>query len=248
MLKFLRNKKHQKKIYMVLALAIIPAFALWGVLLTAKDSQSSMSLGVIAGKKISIEQYLASYKAVQHEIALRYGENAKDVAEKINLKGEAWDRLLLLHYAQQQKIRVKDREVVEWLTRQPIFSPAGRFDSNFYKLYVSRYLRMSTREFEEEMRQLLVIEKIRERFSAKIHLKDAEIEKLLLKKSKKEKLVFNENQFRQAKARIKAVLENRKSAKAMRTLLGSLRNELQLNLDAMKKLFPEDETLPALTQ
>lgn len=242
MLKFLRNKKHQKKIYVVLALAIIPAFALWGVLLTGKDSQSSMALGIIAGKKISVEQYLASYKAVQHEIALRYGEDAKEIAKKINLKGEAWDRLLLLHYAQQQKIRVKDREVVEWLTSQPIFSPRGEFDPNFYKLYVSRYLHMSTREFEEEMRGLLLIEKIRERFSAKIHLKDSEIEKLLLKKSRKEKLIFNENQLRQAKARIKAVLENRKSAKAMRALLDSLRGELKLNLDAMKKLFPEDES------
>lgn len=232
MLKFLRNKKVQKRIYLLLALFIIPAFMLWGVMLTGKDSQSAGTLGVIQGQKISLQDYLTSYKAVQHEITLRYGEGAKDLVKRLNIKGEAWDRLLLLHYARQQRIKVNDEEVVGWLVNQPIFSrKGGEFDANFYKLYVSRYLRMGTREFEEEVRQLLSIDKIRGRLISQIHLKDSEIDKLIQKMHRK----------KEERENIKNVVLARKSAKRMRALLESLRNELKINLDTMRKLFAEDE-------
>ena len=231
MLKFLRNKKVQKRIYILLALFIIPAFMLWGVMLTGKDSESAGTLGVIQGKKISLQDYLTSYKAVQHEITLRYGESSKELVKRLNIKGEAWDRLLLLHYARKQNIKASDQEVVGWLVSQPLFSRKGEFDSNFYKLYVTRYLRMDTREFEEEVRQLLSIDKIRDRLASQIHLKDSEIDKLVQKMHRK----------KEERENIKNVVLARKSAKRMRALLESLRNELKINLDTMRKLFAEEE-------
>ena len=233
-----------------MALAIIPSFMLWGVMLTAKDSQSASTLGVIGRQKISLQDYLASYKAVQHEITLRYGESAKELVKRLNIKGEAWDRLLLLHYARQQKIKVNDKEVVAWLVNQPIFSRKGDFDANFYKLYVSRYLRMSTREFEEEIRQLLAIDKIRDHLTAQIRLKDSEVDTLVGKMNQKKKSPLTPPPLTDiggggvTREDVKNSLLVRKSAKRMRALLEDLRNQLKVNLDTMKKLFAEEESTP----
>ncbi len=175
MLKFLRRKENQKRIFTVLALVIIPAFVLWGVFLSKEDSKSSSVLGVIKNEKFSLKDYLASYKAVQRRIGFIYGDRAAEMAPLFNIKGEAWDRLLLLHYAKNERIKTGDKEVVQWLIQQPLFSRDGKFDSNFYNLYVNNYLHMNPREFEEEIRQNITLDKVREKVRTNISLTDAEL-------------------------------------------------------------------------
>jgi len=178
MLKFLRNKHHQKKIYIILAIAIIPPFLMWGVSTSQKDSKVPSTVGVIENKKVSLREYLNSYKAVQHEMAFMYGDKLKEAASTINYKGEAWDRILLLYHAKKEKIKANDSEVVEWISRQPIFQNHGQFDTNIYNLYVNRYLRSNARDFEEEIRDILTIEKIASSIKSNITIKDNELKTL----------------------------------------------------------------------
>ena len=175
MLKFLRNKHHQKKIYIILAIAIIPPFLMWGVTTSQKDSKIPATIGVIENKKVSLREYLNSYKAVQHEMALMYGEKLKEAAPTINMKGEAWDRILLLNYAKKEKIKTSDAEVVEWISGQPLFQSHGQFDANIYNLYVTRILRSNARDFEEEIRDVLTIEKIAAKIRLNITVKDEKL-------------------------------------------------------------------------
>lgn len=164
MLKFLRNKQNQKRVYWILAIVILPPFLLWGVVVQQEEKGLS-ALGTLEGHRVSAGDYLKSYHAVQHQALLLYGEQYKQIQSFINFKGEAWDRLLLLNYAKKKKISASDREVVDWLTKQPGFSSEkGEFDADFYKLYVDRFLKTDTRAFEEEVRQFLTIRKISRRF------------------------------------------------------------------------------------
>lgn len=172
MMKFLRKKENQKRVFTALAIVIIPAFVLWGVFLSKEDNKGSSHLGVIENEKFSLKDYLASYKAIQHRIAFVYGDRAAEMAPLFNIKGEAWDRLLLLHYAKQERIKTGDKEVVQWLVQQPLFSRQGKFDTNFYNLYVNNYMRMNPREFEEEIRQNITLDKVRERVRSNIALSD----------------------------------------------------------------------------
>lgn len=178
MLKFLRNKRNQKKIYIVLAIAVIPPFLMWGVSTSQKDAKVPSTLGVIDNRNVSLREYLNSYKAVQHEMTLMYGQKAKESASMINYKGEAWDRLLLLYHAKQEKINTTDTEVVQWLMNQTIFQSHGQFDDNLYKLYVNNYLRSNARDFEEEVRDLLTIQKVVDKLKSNIALTDAELKSL----------------------------------------------------------------------
>lgn len=190
MLKFLRNKHTQKKIYIILAIAIIPPFLMWGVSTSQKDAKIPSTLGMLDNKKVSLKDYLKSYKAVQHEMALMYGQKANSAAAMINYKGEAWDRLLLLHYAKQEKIKTADTEVVQWLMNQPIFQSRGQFDDKLYKLYVSNYLRSNARDFEEEVRDLLTIEKVVDKLRSNITVTDVELRTIYDQENSEKDIVY----------------------------------------------------------
>ena len=78
MLRILRNKKTAKKIWIGLAIIIIPAFALWGFGGSARDRQESASAGKIFGKTISnlefknILKYINSME--KYELLKKIGE------------------------------------------------------------------------------------------------------------------------------------------------------------------------------
>lgn len=163
MLKFLRNKKVQHRIYLILALIIIPPFIFWGVFTSSEDDKSGSELGKIDGRKITAQEYLNQYKAVQRQAQMMFGDRINEFRGQINFKGEAWDRLLLLAEAKRRGVRVSDGEVVDWIAKQPLFSRDGRFDAGFYKMVVTRALRVDTRAFEEEIRQTLLIQKLRDK-------------------------------------------------------------------------------------
>ena len=242
MLKFLRNKHHQKKIYIILATAIIPPFLMWGVTTSQKESKVPSTLGLIENKKISLREYLNSYKAVQHEMAFMVGERSKEVAQAINIKGEAWDRILLLYQAKKEKIRTGDAEVVEWISRQPLFQSHGQFDANVYDLYVARYLRSNARDFEEEIRDSLTIEKIADMIRSHATVKDEELKTLYKQANNQKDFVYDDKKFEAEKEIFRKKMTDQKASEGMKALLDKLRNELKIDLEAMRKIFAEEKT------
>lgn len=175
MLKFLRHKSNQKKIYIAISIAVLPAFLIWGVMLENDESNSDMNLGHVDSRNISVKDYLASYRAISRQLRWAYGDRASELLPLLNLKGEAWDRILLLDYARRNGIRANDQEVIDWLARQTIFVHDGKFDHALYNRYVREYLNTDSRQFEEEMRDSLTLDKIREGFKKEISLHDSEV-------------------------------------------------------------------------
>lgn len=184
MIKFLRKGHVQKKIFIVVAIAVITTFVIWGVKVGDEKSVPT-TLGSIDTQKISLQDYLNSYKAVQHEMLLMYGERFEEIQGFMNLKGEAWDRLLLLNYAKKNDIKTSDQEVVDWVAAQPVFWTNGKFDNDTYRRYVASFmgnaskdLSISTRDFEEEIRQFLTLDKIRASIRSKHSVADEELKTL----------------------------------------------------------------------
>ena len=178
MLKFLRSDKTKKRIYLFLAVIIVITFGISGVVLNQDKQNPASSLGSIHGHRISVQDYLNSYKAIGHQAQLIYGDSYQQIRPYINLKGEAWDRLILLDYAKRQGIKTSDKEVVQWLAKQPFFQSKGVFDSRIYELILQRLLQVDARHFEEEIRQMLTIGKISEKLASRMPVSDAELKKL----------------------------------------------------------------------
>lgn len=178
MLKALRHKGIQKNIFIGLAVTVILGFGVSMVVLSHDDKKTSGSLGTLGNHHLSVQEYLESYRAVQHQAEWMFGEKFNEIRNRINFKGEAWDRLLLLDHAKNEGIRASDKDVLEWLTSQSAFKRDGRFDEKYYQMYVERALRSTPRAFEEEIRQMLTIQKIPEKLKTGETLSDDKLKEL----------------------------------------------------------------------
>lgn len=190
MLKFLRHKGIQKRIYMGLAIAVVLTFVVSGVLISRDDPKAMSSLAKLNNHKISVQEYLASYQAVQRQAGWMYGDRLNEMRSRINFKGEAWDRILLLDYAKKEKVRVLDEEVVDWIRKQGGFQKDGKFNDEFYQMYVERGLRTTPRQFEEEVRQMLAIGKVQKKVQESVDLSDERLKELYKQERLEKDLVY----------------------------------------------------------
>ncbi len=190
MLKFFREKKFQKLLMGSLAVITVLGFVLSGVLIGEDDKKTSGSLAKFEKRTISVQEYLDSYRAVQRQASMMYGEKLSEVRDRINFKSEAWDRLLLLEYAKKRQIRATDSEVVDWITKQTGFQKDGKFDDTFYQMYIERGLRSTPRQFEEETRQMLTISKVQDRLRQELKLTDDKLKELYKEERAEKDLVY----------------------------------------------------------
>lgn len=190
MLKFLRKRENVKKIMWVLALLIIPAFVLWGSGSSVRQKGLPKYAGEIFGRKVSFNQYEASYLACRNQAILIHGDNFNQVAKALNLEETAWERLILLYHAKKEKIRVSDREVIDFIGKMPAFQKDDRFSQDRYNLLLDYVFRTNSRDFEEQIRGTLKINKLREKIIDKVSLNDEEIKEEYRRENEKAKVFY----------------------------------------------------------
>lgn len=185
MLKFLRKKENLKKIMWGLAILIIPAFVLWGSGSAVRSRNQPKYAGRIFGKKISFRQYEASLLAYRNQYLLMFGKDFTRIARFLNLEEQAWERLILLYQAKKEKIEVTDEEVINFIRKMPLFQKEGVFDQEKYRTLLDYVFRTSARDFEEQIREALRIDKLKNKVMEKVTLTEEEIKNAY--KNEKEK-------------------------------------------------------------
>ena len=181
MIKFLRKKKVQKRLMLGIVIAIAACFALWGIPLSRSTQEGGAIAGRLGSRNISTGDFIKSYKALRTLLLLQ-GARGADLGSLFNLERMTWERILLLHAAKKFRIRVSNDEVIQWITGQPVFQRNGVFDRAFYGLLVERQLRMTPREFEETIRESLIIEKTRAALSKTEPVTEDELKNLFEKR------------------------------------------------------------------
>ena len=104
MLKFLRNKKTAKKIWIGLAIIIIPAFAFWGFGGAGNEHKENSTAGKIFGKNISNLEFKDSLIAVRTMAIMQFGDKLPEIEKYFNFQSQAWERLMLLYEAKRRRI------------------------------------------------------------------------------------------------------------------------------------------------
>ncbi len=160
MLKNLRKKKTAKKIWIILALLVVPAFVLWGSGGLLRSKEQADYKGKIFGRRISHLEYRDALDAVKNASIMQFGDKFSEIEKYLNLESQAWDRLILLHEAKKQKIGVTDREVIELIESYPFFQRKGVFDNRIYSELLQYVFHAKPRVFEEQTRQNLMLSKL----------------------------------------------------------------------------------------
>ncbi|MFH0855351.1 MAG: SurA N-terminal domain-containing protein [Candidatus Omnitrophota bacterium] len=174
MLKVLRHKKTAKKIWIGLALIIIPAFTMWGFG-GAFGKREDKPLGKIFGRKVTDLEFKDSISAVTTAAIMRFGDKFPEVQKYLNLDSQAWDRLILLEEAKRRQIKVSDKEVIDLIESYPFFQYKGSFDNKTYNQTLQYVFRLQPRAFEEQTRQSLVLNKLYKQVTGGLRASDKEI-------------------------------------------------------------------------
>ncbi|MDD2731513.1 MAG: SurA N-terminal domain-containing protein, partial [Candidatus Portnoybacteria bacterium] len=132
MLKKLSNKQFAKKIWIVLAILIVPAFVLWGFGNAFRSDKGSGYAGKLFGKKVTALEFQDAYAAVKNQAIIQLGDKFTELQQQINLQSQAWDWLILAHEAKKRKIKASDKEVAETIQSFPFFQRKGQFDNKTY--------------------------------------------------------------------------------------------------------------------
>jgi len=190
MLKILRNKKNAKKIWIGLAIIIIPAFAFWGFGGISRSREDSRPIGKIFGKNISNLQFKEAIAAVRTSAIMQFGDNLAEVEKYLNFEGQAWQRLILLQETKNRKIKISDREVIETIEETPYFKNRSGFNNKIYTDTLRYVLRVQPRVFEEQTRQNLAIAKLYKQVTGAVKLDDAQIRESYLKDNQELSILY----------------------------------------------------------
>jgi peptidyl-prolyl cis-trans isomerase D len=176
MFRKLRKKKTAKKIWIILAILIIPAFCFWGFGSALRGRKDSAFVGKVSGRPVSVQDYVKNYRAVRNQYLIQLGEEQFAKLEKyLDLEAQTWDRIVLLKEADRKRIRVSNAEVINFVKQYPFFQSNGEFDPKLYREIVTYEFRLSPRDFEEQIRDNLKIAKLYQKITEDIKVSDNEI-------------------------------------------------------------------------
>lgn len=190
MLKFLRHKKTAKKIWIALAVLVLPAFLFWGFGSVLRNSNEATSAGKIYGRNIPPLEFQDAIAATKNQAIIQYGDKFAEAQKYINLESQAWERLLLLYEAKKHNIKVNDTEVAKFISSYPFFQKNGRFDDRIYAEMLRYVFRTQPRIFEEETRQSLMISKLFDQLTKNLKFTDEEIKQEYRKLSEEVSLYY----------------------------------------------------------
>jgi len=206
MLRILRNKKTAKKIWIGLAIIIIPAFALWGFV-GSNDEKNSSTAGKIFGKNISKLEFDKSLSAVKTAALIRFGDKLPEIEKYFDFQSQAWERLILLHEAKKRRINVSDKEVINEIQTAPYLQSKNGFNQKTYQEVLRYGLRLQPRTFEEQTLQNLILIKLYKQITEGIKLSDDQIRQGYLKANAELNIHYIASLFSDSTGKIKPSAE-----------------------------------------
>ncbi|MDD4955386.1 MAG: SurA N-terminal domain-containing protein [Candidatus Omnitrophica bacterium] len=180
-------RSHHKKIMWILAIAVIPAFVLWGGISFLKEKNQN-SVAKVGGRTITLNDMRYYVTMVQLSLALSGAPEKEKNISKQDIIQTAFDYILLLWKADKDRIKVSDSEVIASIKQMKFFSRDKTFDQQQYK-HLLRQMHMEPQVFEEYIRNLLKIEKLYQKY---IHINPSEtdVKKLYRKDTQKARISY----------------------------------------------------------
>ncbi len=156
--------------------AIVVVFVFWGV--GSYTSRRSGRVADVNGTIVTLDDYRHTYSNLVEQVRQSFGNNLSDeLIQTLQLRKRALDqlvdRVLMLQAAEKLKIQVSDEELTQTIRNFSAFQTAGVFDNQRYLNTLSR-TKLSPETFEEQQRELLIIDKLETFITGNIKVSDIE--------------------------------------------------------------------------
>jgi len=160
-----RNVKSLKPImWIVVATFIVAIFAIWGGAGRLGEQTRSDTLANIGGEKISADEYFQALRARLEAMQKQFGELNANLIQQLGVPQQTLEQLvqqrLLLQIASDMGLRATDKEVRARIVAYPAFQRDGQFIGFEEYARVLDYNRIPLGDFEDGLRQDVVIGKV----------------------------------------------------------------------------------------
>ena len=157
-----------KVLWLFFLVMVVLSFVVWGTYTPSQnDARRANAPGALNGKPVDPDGFERARFGEYVSLVLGAGRPLSMTAEvRDELVPLAWRRYVSLQTAEDLGLVASDREVVQSLKDQPIFSEEGRFDPRAYKNFVQGYLgnllqsNVPLSFFEEHVRHQLSLAKL----------------------------------------------------------------------------------------
>jgi len=184
-MKFFRKKRNMKIILWAIAILIIPGFLIWGVGIGG-SGKSQYYAATVNKEPITLREYYKELGEVEEQYRKIFGDKASELLKGLNIEQGVLESMIrekiLLQEARRRRIRVLNNEIVEVVKSDPaFFDEKGKFDEKKFKAVISSYPPEELRKIEDELREKITIEKLKEMVVAEgnISVSDEEVEKYI---------------------------------------------------------------------
>jgi hypothetical protein len=185
-------RAHHKKVFITLAIVIIPAFALWGGISFLRERREQ-AIAKVGNHLVNATEF--RYYLIMAELNAAFLSALSDKKVRIpetDKTKTAYECLLLLWKANKEKISVSDAEVLERI--KLMFFGNKPLNKNIYERLLRTFLsehglRMEVRTLEECIRNFLAIEKLVNK-DIKIEISERDIRNFYQKDNQKAKISY----------------------------------------------------------
>lgn len=220
--------------------SVVLVFILWGGFSVGVQFQKKGRFaGEVFGKHVTFQEFNRYYRMAQLFSPKSEEESTSRTDEMI--RRNAWENIMLSREARTKKVAVTDdevkKEILEILKAQGI----GELSQEYYQRWINTVIRMTPNEFENQVRELIRVQKfVRSIYNAPVDPPTQEEKRqLFLEKTKKisgEKLTFKSSE--EGADLIKQIQEGKDAKTVLADLSKSNRPSFnQLNREAFGKMF-----------
>jgi peptidyl-prolyl cis-trans isomerase D len=198
---FRENLKYLSWIlWVIIALFVAAIFIGFGdVTSFGKGASSAHVAATVGHDTITRDDYQRSYQALDRRFQQMYGEQyTPEVAKQMQLPlqalTQAVNQKILLGEASRLGLQASDAEVRERILTAPTFQDEkGQFvGESLYKQFLSEQLHMTSDQFENQLRDDLVLGKLIQTLRAGVYISDEEVEKAYRDQVEKAKIRYVE--------------------------------------------------------
>lgn len=136
-------------------------------------------IALVNSKELLAQEYQRFYSQQLDSLRSRFGANADQLAEQLNLRQQVLQQLINRHLladeAKKQGLQITDFELADHIKGLPYFQINGHFDDATYRQVLAQN-RMLVEEYEKELRVDLLANKYRNTLLAGVVVSDAEVD------------------------------------------------------------------------
>ncbi len=162
-------RKSAKQILWPLIIVLTIGMGGYGVWYLVRPEVATSKAGVIWGKEVTLEEFFQTARAARAVAALGGTE-----LERKQIYTVAWQRILLTREAAKLGITATRQELATFLARWPIFQIGGKFNPERYQRVLNS-LGLEEGVFEDQVQNILALDKMRMMIQNQALVSDAEI-------------------------------------------------------------------------